>query len=87
MTVTLTRADFERMAQLAPMLEAAIERGELLPCVDREELFSFAAGAIFRMFIASRNVDNDFIRTVANTYGLYCSPSAAAKLSLPARIA
>lgn len=87
---TYPRAYFsQRMEQLAPMFEAAVVRGELLASVDREDLFSFAAGAIyFRMFIAGRNVDDDFIRTVvANICWLYCSPSAAAKLSLPARIA
>jgi AcrR family transcriptional regulator len=87
---THPRAYFDqRMEQLAPMFDAAIERGELPASVDREELFSFAAGAIyFRTFIASRDVDDDFIRAiVANTCWLYCSPSAAAKLSLPARIA
>lgn len=84
------RAYFDqRMAQLAPMFDAAIERGELRADVDREEVFSFAAGAVyFRMFIAGRSVDEGFIRSIAsNVCWLYCSPSAAAKLSLPARIA
>jgi hypothetical protein len=36
------------------------------------------------MFIAGRQVDDDFIRTVAsNVCWLYCSPSVAAKVSLP----
>ena len=84
------RAYFDqRMAQLAPMFEAAIERGEIRADVDREELFSFAAGAIyFRTFIAGREVDDAFIdAVVSNICWLYCAPSAAAKLSLPARIA
>lgn len=84
------RAYFDqRVAQLAPMFEAAIERGELPADVDREELFSFAAGPIyFRMFIAGRQIDDGFVRRIAsNTCWLYCSPSAAAKLSLPARMA
>ena len=78
-----------RMVQLDPMFDAAIKRGELSPDVDRETLFTFAAGPIyFRMFIASRPVDDDFLRSiVGNVCWLYCSPSAAAKLSLPARIA
>jgi AcrR family transcriptional regulator len=78
-----------RMAQLAPMFDAAIARGELAASVDREELFSSAAGPIyFRLFIAGRGVDEDFIHsTVSSVCWLYCSPSAAAKLSLPARIA
>lgn len=85
-----SRAYFDaRMAQLGPMFDAAIERGELRTDVDRERLFTAAAGPIyFRMFIASRRVDEDFIRTiVGNICWLYCTPSAAAKLSLPARIA
>lgn len=85
-----SRAYFDaRMEQLAPMFDAAIARGELPAEVDREAVFSFAAGPIyFRMFIAARRVDDDFIHaTVTNTCWLYCSPSAAAKLSLPARMA
>ena len=35
-----------RMVQLEPMFDAAIARGELAPNVDREALFSFAAGPI-----------------------------------------
>lgn len=84
------RAYFDRrMAQLAPMFDAAIARGELRPDVNREELFSFAAGAIyFQMFIAGRRIDEDLLRKVAsNVCWLYCAPSVAAKLSLPARIA
>ena len=78
-----------RMAQLEPMFEAAIARGELPADIDREGLFSAAAGPIyFRMFIAARRIDEDFIRAiVSNICWLYCTPSAAAKLSLPARIA
>jgi AcrR family transcriptional regulator len=85
-----SRAYFHaRMTQLAPMFDAAIARGELPPDVDREADFTFAAGPIyFRMFIAARRVDDDFIHAiVSNTCWLYCSPSAAAKLSLPARMA
>ena len=84
------RAYFDRrMAQLDPMFDAAIARGELSPDVDREALFTFAAGPIyFRTFIASRPVDNDFVHdVVSKVCWLYCSPSVAAKLSLPARIA
>ena len=84
------RAYFDRrMAQLEPMFEAAIARGELPTEVDREALFTFAAGSIyFRTFIAGRGVDDEFIHSVvASVCWLYCSPSVAAKLSLPARIA
>ncbi len=85
-----SRAYFDqRMAQLAPMFDAAIARGELPPKVDREALFTSAAGPIyFRMFIAGRPVDDDFIRSIISSVcWLYCSPSVAANLSLPARIA
>jgi AcrR family transcriptional regulator len=84
-----SRAYFDqRMEQLAPMFDAAIARGELPAFVDREALFTAAAGPIyFRMFIAGRQVDEDFIRsTVSSVCWLHCSPSAAPKLSLPGRI-
>ena len=85
-----SRAYFDRrMAQLDPMFDAAIARGELPQDVNREELFTAAAGPIyFRTFIAARPVDDDFIHAVvASVCWLYCSPSAAAKVALPARIA
>jgi AcrR family transcriptional regulator len=85
-----SRAYFDqRMAQLAPMFDAAVERGELAPDVDREALFSVAAGAIyFRTFIAARGVGDDFIDMVVGLVcWQYCSPSTAAKLSLPGRLA
>jgi AcrR family transcriptional regulator len=84
------RAYFDRrMAQLDPMFDSAIARGELRPEVDRETVFTFAAGAVyFRTFIAARRVDDDFLHSiVSNVCWLFCSPSAAAKLSLPARMA
>lgn len=64
-----------RMVQLEPMFDAAIARGELAANVDREALFSFAAGPIyFRMFIASREVDDAFIdQIVDNVCRLYCA--------------
>jgi hypothetical protein len=57
------RAYFDRrMDQLDPMFDAAIARGELLPDVPREELFTNAAGPIyFRTFIAGRGVDDEYI--------------------------
>ena len=76
-----------RMEQLEPMFAAAIARGELPARIDREALFTFAAGPIyFRMFIAGRPVEDDFINSVVTSVcWLYCSPSAAAKMALPAR--
>src|SRR5438309_3122426 len=78
-----------RMAQLEPMFKAAITRGELPADVDREGLFTAAAGPIyFRLFIAGRHIDEDFIHSiVSKVCWFYCSPSAAAKVSLPARMA
>ncbi len=78
-----------RMVQLAPMFDAAIERGELPADVDREAIFTAAAGPIyFRIFIAGRQVDDEFIHGIVSSIcWLYCSPSVAAKLSLPARMA
>jgi AcrR family transcriptional regulator len=84
------RAYFDRrMSQLEPMFDAAIARGELRPDVDRETVFTFAAGPIyFRIFIAGRAVDDDFIHDiVSNVCWLYCSPSVAAKVGVPARMA
>ncbi|MEO6433401.1 MAG: TetR-like C-terminal domain-containing protein [Sphingomicrobium sp.] len=63
-----SRAYFDRrMAQLDPMFDAAVDRGELPKEVDREALFTFAAGSIyFRMFIAARGVDGKFITTIVD---------------------
>ena len=70
------RAYFDRrMGQLAPMFDAAVARGEIAGDVDREELFTFAAGPIyFRTFIASRPVDDAFIESlVEKVCWLFCS--------------
>lgn len=78
-----------RMTQLDPMFDRGIERGELRGEVDREIVFTTAAGPLyFSTFISARVVDDAFLdAVVSNVCWLYCSPSAAAKLSLPARIA
>ena len=70
------RAYFDRrMTQLEPMFDAAIARGELAPDVDREALFTFAAGPIyFRKFIAARSIDDTFIdHIVDNVCRLHCA--------------
>lgn len=70
-----SRAFFDRrMAQLKPMFDAAIVRGELSSEADTEELFSMVAGPIyFRMFIAARPVEPDFIdRLVESVCWLFC---------------
>jgi AcrR family transcriptional regulator len=70
-----SRAYFDRrMRQLEPMFEAAVERGELSPDVDREDLFSMLAGPIyFRMFIAARSVETEWIdRLVDSVCAIFC---------------
>ncbi|WP_294120131.1 TetR/AcrR family transcriptional regulator [Sphingomonas sp.] len=56
-----------RQQLLAPMFEAAIERGELPADIDRDRLFAMVAGPIyFRRFIASQPVTEEWIRGVAH---------------------
>jgi AcrR family transcriptional regulator len=63
-----------RMAQLEPMFEAAIARGELPADVDRIGIFALAAGPIyFRMFIAGETVsDATIAQLVESACTLYC---------------
>jgi len=73
------RAYFDRrMAQLQPMFDAAIERGELSPKVDTEELFTMLAGPVyFRMFIAARPVTQKWISgLVEKVCALFCDKAA-----------
>ena len=72
-----TREFFDRrIDQLAPMFDASIERGDLPADVDREALFTFAAGPIyFRLFIASRTVDDAFIDGLVDSIcRTFCCP-------------
>lgn len=56
-----------RRQQLAPMFEAAIDRGELPADVDRDELFAMAAGPIyFRKFISSQPLTGAWVTKVVN---------------------
>lgn len=56
-----------RLQRLAPMFESAIARGELPADADWEEIFSMAAGPVyFRRFIASKTIDDDWIRKVVD---------------------
>jgi AcrR family transcriptional regulator len=77
-----------RMAQLAPMFDAAIARGELAADVDREALIALGAGPIyFRMFVAARRAEDAFIeRIIESVCAAFCR-SGAAKVPLPADIA
>lgn len=56
-----------RQKQLAPMFDAAIERGELPADVPRDEVFAMAAGPIyFWKFIASQPLDEPWVRKVVD---------------------
>jgi AcrR family transcriptional regulator len=68
-----------RMTQLGPMFSAAIVRGEISPTTDREFMFGFAAGAVyFRVFIASKPVDDAFIDSVVECVcRLFCSQAVS----------
>jgi AcrR family transcriptional regulator len=56
-----------RQEQLAPMFESAIERGELPPDVERDELFAMAAGPIyFWKFVASQLLTEAWVRKVVD---------------------
>jgi AcrR family transcriptional regulator len=56
-----------RRRRLASMFDAAISRGELPADVDRDELFSMAAGPIyFRKFIAALPIDESWVTTVVD---------------------
>lgn len=54
-----------RLERLGPMFRGAIARGELPTDANWEEIFSMAAGPVyFRRFIASRKIDEEWIRLV-----------------------
>jgi AcrR family transcriptional regulator len=56
-----------RQQHLAPLFEAAIERGELPADIDRDTVFAMAAGPIyFRRFVASQPATEDWIRKVVD---------------------
>ena len=63
-----------RQQQLAPMFEAAIERGELPADIDRDELFAMAAGPIyFRKFIAAKPLTEEWVhQVVGQVCDRYC---------------
>lgn len=63
-----------RQQQLAPMFEAAVQRGELAADVDYDELFAMAAGPIyFQKFIASKPLTDAWVRkAVDNACDRYC---------------
>lgn len=94
-----SRSYFDRrMEQLEPMFAAAIIRGELPADVDREHLFTFAAGPIWaRTFVTGRGADDDFIRSIVEAVcrlycrpdagPFYCRPDAGPEVPLPAAIA
>ena len=56
-----------RLARLGPMFRGAAARGELPAGADWEAIFSMAAGPLyFRRFVASRNVDDDWVQYVTD---------------------
>jgi AcrR family transcriptional regulator len=56
-----------RQQQLAPMFDAAIQRGELPADVDRDQLFAMAAGPIyFWKFVASKPLTDSWVRKVVD---------------------
>ncbi|HEU0310322.1 MAG TPA: TetR-like C-terminal domain-containing protein, partial [Sphingomicrobium sp.] len=56
-----------RMARLEPMFASAVGRGELPVDADPEEIFSMAAGPIyFRRFIASKEIDDEWVQTIVD---------------------
>jgi AcrR family transcriptional regulator len=56
-----------RMERLGPIFDQAVERGELPAGADAEEIFSMAAGPIyFRRFIASKEVDEEWVQTIVD---------------------
>lgn len=83
------RGFFERrMAQLDPMFDAAIARGELADDIDREATFSLAAGPLYlRMFIAGRRIDDRFIDFVVDSVCALFVPRHRPKVPLPGLIA
>ena len=57
-----------RGRQLRPMFDAAIERGELPPDVDVDQVVAIAAGPIYyRAFISPHAVDEEFIQAVTQS--------------------
>ena len=57
-----------RGRQLRPMFDAAIERGELSPDVDVDQVVAIAAGPVYyRAFISPHPVDEEFIQAVTQS--------------------
>lgn len=79
----------KRMNQLAPMFEAAIERGELPADVDTEELFAFAMGTIHvRNYLAGKRVDEAWVdRIVEFVCQRYCIAPAERSVEVQTPVA
>ena len=71
----LQRAWTDRLLQLKPLFDSAIQRGELAPNVDQEELLAIAAGPIlFSILIIGQPVDDATIDRLVDIIGLrYCT--------------
>jgi AcrR family transcriptional regulator len=56
-----------RQAQIRPMFDAAIARGELPADVNKDDVFAMAAGPLFfRTFVIGQPVDDEFIAKVVD---------------------
>lgn len=71
----IERAWASRLLQLTPMFDLAVERGELSPDVDREQLLAMASGPLlFSALIIGRPADvstiEDIVDTVCDRYCL-----------------
>lgn len=56
-----------RLERLGPIFVHAVERGELPANANAEEIFSMAAGPVyFRRFIASKEIDDDWVQTIVD---------------------
>lgn len=70
-----------RLQQIVPIVDAAVERGELPRDVHAEEVFAFAAGAVhFRMLVIGLDVDSATVeRIVEHVCRLFCCSPAASR--------
>lgn len=55
----------ERWEQVQPIIDRAVDRGELVPGVDGEAMFAALAGAMyFRVLVTAQRVDSEWIERV-----------------------
>ena len=63
-----------RLDRVGPMFEGAVARGELSVDADREEILTMTAGPLyFRRLVASKRIDDDWVRAVVDqVWNRYC---------------